>query len=83
MSLVRVEPNDYGTPTAWGNCDTCGRPYGVCPAPALEKWGNWKNCLADDCPSYDVSRDVDMFFEPMADHGLITRTTTKRGDHDS
>jgi hypothetical protein len=36
-------------------CETCGREFEIRPAPT----GEWPNCLAPDCGSYDASRDLD------------------------
>lgn len=58
-------------------CRACGRPFTVTPEPPPEIEDQWLDCLADDCPSYDIGRDVDMFFEPMAEAGLIQRGSTK------
>lgn len=49
--------NDYGTPVSRHICMTCNRPYTVCPEVIDDE--HWKNCLADDCKSYDPSRDLD------------------------
>lgn len=63
--------NEYGTPVSCHICESCGHPFTVCPPRTVEQWGT--GCLGDECPSYDITRDVDMFFEPMADAGLIRR----------
>lgn len=63
--------NEHGTPVSIGTCTTCRRQFSVCPATTIEQFGS--ECLADDCASYDLARDVDTFFEPMAEAGLIGR----------
>jgi len=78
MTWLPQSVNEYGTPVSVGICDGqpdyCGREFTVCPAmddERQERWGH--GCLADFCASYDLGRDIDMFFEPLADHGLIQR----------
>lgn len=73
--------NEYGTPVTAFTCRACGRKYTVCPAVPPEKWDEWENCLADACPSYDIARDIDMFFEPAIEAGLIRRSSP--GDPDA
>jgi len=71
--LTTHADDEYGAPVLAAVCTACGRPFTVCPAPPPEKADQWRECLADDCPSYDLSRDVDLFFEPLAEAGLIER----------
>lgn len=62
--------NDCGTPVTVMTCAACGHEFTVCPAlPEGNDWG--ADCLGDLCPSYDIARDVDMFFEPAVGAGLI------------
>ena len=66
--------NRYGTRVTVITCIVCGTEVSLCPYIAPEdldeKWGG-SVCLGDACPSYDISRDIDMFFEPLAEAGLI------------
>lgn len=64
--------NEYGTPVSVHRCPDCGAEFTVCP-PTSDNWGG---CLADGCPSYDLARDVDIFFEPLAEAGLVERRST-------
>lgn len=76
-SALPTSVNEYGTPVSVLTCSACGRGFTVCPALGedwREKWGD--ECLADYCSSYDLSRDVDIFFEPMSEAGLIVRGDT-------
>jgi len=75
MSALPISVNEYGALVSVLTCAQCGREVTVCPALGddwRERWGD--GCLADNCPSYDLSRDVDTFFEPLVEAGLITRT---------
>ena len=75
MTWANDSVNEYGTPVSVLICDTCGHEVTICPAlpddEARERWG--EGCLGDGCGSYDIARDVDMFFEPMVEAGLIRR----------
>jgi hypothetical protein len=73
---LRDDTNEYGTPVSVHRCDTCGVEFTVCPSvpdgsPRLDDWGS---CLAETCDSYDIARDVDMFFEPAFELGWIRRS---------
>lgn len=50
--------NMHGTPVQVGVCKFCGRPFTVCPEPDEP----YDECLAEDCASYDPSRDADKIF---------------------
>lgn len=63
--------NEFGTPVSVIRCSSCERVTTVCPVTTTERWGT--GCLADDCSTYDLSRDIDIFFEPMSEAGLIRR----------
>lgn len=67
--------NEIGTPVSEHVCESCGQGFTVCPAVPSEKADEWRGCLADDCSSYDLARDIDIFWEPLADSGLIERRT--------
>jgi hypothetical protein len=75
MPSPTLSVNEYGTPITVATCAECGGDFSVCPAIPPEdfeqRWGT--GCLADTCPSYDLGRDIDIFFEPMAEAGLIQR----------
>lgn len=71
--------NEYGTPVTVMVCTSCGHEFTVCPAlpkgREVELWGT--ECLGDLCPSYDITRDIGIFFEPAAEVGLIRRQETR------
>lgn len=69
--MWRLGVNEKGTPVSVHRCESCGCQFTVCPLRTVEQWGT--GCLADTCESYDIERDVDIFFEPLADAGLIRR----------
>lgn len=81
MSYIREGINDYGTPVSWFNCDDCGDEFSVCPAVPEDQRDEWDGCMADTCTSYDIERDVSIFFEPMAEAGLIVRSAPKGNEH--
>lgn len=72
---ANLDRNEYGTPVTVMTCTACGHAFSVCPTVDPDEWG--RECLADECPSYDLGRDVDTFFEPLAEAGLIERRTAK------
>ena len=55
-----VTVNEFGTPVSVHTCDACGELFTVCPPVDIGKWGT--GCLAEGCPSYDISRDIDLFW---------------------
>lgn len=63
--------NEYGTPVSVRKCTACGFVFTVCPADTEGIFGS--ECLDVSCPSYDISRDVDIWFEPALEAGLIRR----------
>lgn len=64
--------NEHGTPISVHVCSACGAIYTVCPRVDDEAaWGT--GCLAETCQSYDLARDIDLFFEPAMEAGLIKR----------
>ena len=65
MTYIGTTPNEYGTDTSHHVCETCGGEFTVCPA--KEPWdAGWENCMSDECPSYDPSRDADVLFMSAA-----------------
>ena len=58
MSYVGVERNEYGTPVSTFDCDKCGGRFTICPEPPEDQRWMWQHCMAPECESYDVSRDV-------------------------
>lgn len=66
MMYVRREPNEHGTGVSHHICETCGVEFTLCPAVGPEEAG-WENCMADDCPSYDPGRDVEILFMSNAE----------------
>lgn len=59
MPYLRDTHNQYGTPVSMHRCDGCGFLFTVCP-PAGDSWGG---CLGEDCASYDITRDIDLFWD--------------------
>lgn len=72
--ITHLASNEYGTPVAAGICDTCGQDYTVSPPPEPDHYDCWRNCLTPECASYDIERDADLWFEPLAEHGLVHRS---------
>lgn len=58
MTYLGQQVNEFGTPVGTFECDTCGGGYTICPEPPVEQRWMWQNCMAPECESYDVSRDV-------------------------
>ncbi len=56
----KLRLNEHGVLVSDHVCDTCGKPFSVTAAVDHEAWGG--NCLDEECPSYDVDRDVDLLF---------------------
>ena len=55
------EDNEHGTGTSRHVCDTCGTKFTLTPEVAPDAVG-WENCMGEDCPSYDASRDCEVLF---------------------
>lgn len=53
--------NDYGVDVTVMVCEACGSIFTVTGDTSLEQWGG-AVCLAEECDSYDVTRDVDLMF---------------------
>ncbi len=58
---LREEPNEHGTTTSYHTCDTCGVEFSITPA------ADFKNCLADDCSSYDPHCDIEILYMTNAE----------------
>lgn len=58
---LKMVTNEYGFETAQHICNDCGDVYTVMP-PMSEDCG-WDSCLSHNCPSYDVTRDIDSVWE--------------------
>lgn len=71
--IVGKTLNEYGTPVSEIVCDDCGKYVTVCPAVPPEKHDQWGSCLTPECPSYDITRDADIWFDAAMEHGLIER----------
>jgi hypothetical protein len=71
VGIVGESVNEYGTPVSVLRCASCGTVVSLCPVTTPEKWGD--GCLAEGCASYDVARDMDIFFDALDEHGLIHR----------
>lgn len=63
--------NEHGTPVTVIDCTACGKQVTVCPAVDPEAWG--EQCLTPDCSAYDITRDVDIWFDVAVEHRLIVR----------
>jgi len=50
--------NSYGVAVYVNKCKACGREFTVTPHP--DDLSQWKNCLSDDCSSYDEKRLVEV-----------------------
>ena len=75
MVLSIIIPTDmHGTPVSIHQCETCGRWVTLCPA-VKQRDPAWQNCLALNCDSYDVTRDVDLTWE--IEPWKISRETPK------
>ena len=70
--------NDYGTLVSEHRCDECGLPFTICPAKDGPEgdafWGGC--CLAEECESYDESRDIDKVWDAV--QGVIHREEIER-----
>jgi hypothetical protein len=59
--------NEYGTLVSVHICGeaVCGGAFTVCPATPADRFGDTfgDGCLAEGCPSYDISRDVGLFWD--------------------
>ena len=64
--------NEYGTPVTVARCYSCEVVFTVCPPVQPGREDQWTGCLADTCESYDIARDIGIFFQPLAEAGLVT-----------
>jgi len=62
MSHLGYSKNECGTRIALHKCDTCGIEYTVTAPKADYSPENFQDCLAPECASYDVNRDMDLLF---------------------
>lgn len=62
--------NEYGTLVSKHKCDTCGDVFTLCPpvSPEEVETKGWQNCLATHCPSYNIKRDIDLFWDMVPIH---------------
>lgn len=67
MPVIGNTTNEYGTPVRRYECESCGEEFTVCPVPMSDE--GWRNCLSEDCPSYDPERDVDSLFDGSDETG--------------
>ena len=63
MPFLEDGQNEYGTPVSRFKCETCGDKFTICPVVVPDKHGDWSDCLATQCDSYDPNRDADLFFD--------------------
>lgn len=54
--------NEDGTIVSKHHCPVCDRDFSICP-PIPIGTPNWDCCLAEDCDSYDPSRDAGKYFK--------------------
>jgi len=54
--------NTYGIPVSELACDECGKLFTVTPAVPAEILDQWRNCLSEDCDSYEPMRDAELYF---------------------
>ena len=59
--LLSTSTNEHGILEGHFKCRTCGAPFTVTPCPINPE--KWPNCLAPDCASYELSRDLDRYFD--------------------
>lgn len=64
--------NGFGVSVSLHHCVYCEGSFTVTPA-TDDAFG--LGCLAETCSSYDLERDVDLFFEAASEAGLIRRST--------
>jgi hypothetical protein len=83
VSYLREGINDYGTPVSWFKCDACDGEFSVCPAVTEDRYDEWTGCMADTCDSYDIVRDISIFFDAMVESGMLGRapTSNQEADH--
>ncbi len=65
--------NQYGTFISIFKCKTCGDEFTVCPAVPTDALDQWTECMSESCASYDVTRDVEIFWDALDDNELIHR----------
>ena len=63
MAKIGQEFNEYGTLVTRFKCETCGNEFTVCPAVPPDKEDDWRDCLSEECESYDPTRDADKLFD--------------------
>ena len=66
---IGERPNHYGRIVGVHRCDDCGREFTV--TTLREDWGG---CLSEDCVSYDITRDADLFFDAAVEAGWVRRS---------
>lgn len=60
--FVRADENEHGTPLTVHKCDECGNEFTVTPAVPAERRDEWNMCMAESCPSYEPTRDAELYF---------------------
>lgn len=61
MAWIKETTNEHGVPVSHHICDTCGRDYTITRA-VEDGTPLSKNCMADECGSYDPENDADIMF---------------------
>jgi len=57
--FLHHERNEYMTWRTKLLCGACGRTFTVTPAITDPTEPAWDNCMAPECPSYTIDRDVE------------------------
>lgn len=61
MMKIKETTNEHGVPVSHHICDTCGNEYTITSA-VEDGTPLSKNCMADECDSYDPMNDIDIYF---------------------
>jgi len=61
MMKIKETKNKHGVPVSHHICDTCGQDYTITSA-VEDGTPLSKNCMADNCASYDPDNDADIMF---------------------
>ena len=73
--LVGPGLNEFGTRISQHLCDTCGKPFTLCPPCDDDEGGG--NCLMEACDSYDITRDIDRVWDGV--QKFVHREATEEG----
>jgi len=73
MAHVGEGINECGTEISIFTCESCGAEFTVCPVVPPDLLDQWAGCMDEGCASYDVTRDVEIFWDALDDNELIHR----------